>query len=115
MENKKNTLKKNKDLLVALSSCKPKIRKAILQNADKDLIDAICQCVFNLLDGNINLSNTEKIKLSQYKRKLRKIIEKSNFKTKKKILIQKGGFLQFLIPAAITGISEIISSLISKN
>jgi hypothetical protein len=42
-------------------------------------------------------------------------VKKSNLASKKKILVQNGGFLQFLIPAVITGISEIVSSLISKK
>ena len=53
--NKFNNITNQKEILIALSQCKNKIRKAIIENADKDLIDAICQCVFNLLEGNIKL------------------------------------------------------------
>jgi hypothetical protein len=35
-------------------------------------------------------------------------------KEKKKLIIQKGGFLQILIPAIISGLASIISSVISK-
>jgi len=42
-------------------------------------------------------------------------IEKSKLRNKKEILIQKGGFLQFLIPAVISGITSIISSYISNK
>ena len=108
-------LKNNQDLLLTLSKCKPRLRKVLLENADKDLVDAICQCVFNLLQGNISLTNAEKEQLNKYRHSLRKIVNKSSLKEKKKILVQHGGFLQYLIPAAITGISEIISSLINKS
>ena len=107
--------KKNQDTLKVLSRCKVNIRRAILLNADKDLIEVICHCIFNLLNGNINLSESDKNRLSLYKLTLRKLVEKSSVGEKKKILIQNGGFLQFLIPAAITGISSIISSLISSR
>ena len=108
-------LKQKKDVLKLLGECKSKIRKAILKNAEKDLIETICHCIYNLLKGNINLTQSEKQKLSKYKHVLRQLVQKSSVKEKKKILIQKGGFLEFLIPAAITGISSIISSVISSN
>ena len=56
-----------------------------MENADKDLIDAICQCVFDLLQGNIELSNIEKNKLHKYRNSLRHLVEKSNLNTKKKL------------------------------
>ncbi len=114
----KHTLKNindQQDLLKALGHCKLKIRKAILNNADKDLVDAICQCVFNLLQGNLDLTQAQKTELNKYRHTLRKLVQKSSLKTKKKILSQHGGFLQYLIPAAISGISQIISSLVENK
>ena len=110
-----DNLKKHKEILAYLGKCKAKIRKAILTNADKELVEVICQCVFNMLSGNIQLNEQEKKNLSKYKNTLRAIVARSSLKEKKKILVQKGGFLQFLIPAAITGISQIISSWIGSN
>lgn len=110
-----DNIKKQKELLIYLGKCKAKIRKAILANADRDLIDAICQCVFNLLSGNIDLNDKEKDNLVKYKKALRAIVTRSSIKDKKKILVQQGGFLEFLIPAAISGISSIISSIISSS
>ncbi len=111
----KSTIDREKDMLMALAHCKLKIRKAILSNADRQLVDAICQCVYNMLSGNIELSPTQKTALIKYRHAMRKLVEKSSLKQKKKILVQNGGFLQFLIPAVITGISSIISSIISSN
>jgi hypothetical protein len=105
----------NKNLLESLSKCKKKLREAIVENADRDLIECICMCAFNILEGNINLTEQEKSNLKKYKHAIRKLTMRSNLKKKKKILLQSGGFLQFLIPAAITGLSSIISSLISKS
>jgi hypothetical protein len=100
-----NKIDKQKDLLLTLAHCKKKIRTAILQNADRQLIEAICECIYNLLKGNIELKETDKENLYKYRHILRKLVKRSNLKQKKKIIIQKGGFLQYLIPAAITGIS----------
>ena len=108
-------LQKQKDLLKVLGECKAKIRRAMLKNADKELIESICHCVYNLLKGNIILTTSEKQNLVKYKKVLREQVQKSSVNHKKRILIQKGGFLEFLIPAAITGISSIISSVINSS
>jgi hypothetical protein len=104
-----------KDLLKTLSNCKRSIRLAIIKKADKALINTICECCFNLLEGNIDLTEEQHKNLLKYKNTLRKLVLKSNLKEKKKIISQQGGFLQFLIPAVVTGISTIISSLIDKK
>jgi len=105
----------NKELLLAISKCKTCMRKAIINKSDKKLVNSICEMVFNLINGNLNINNSDFQKLKKYKTSLRKLVKKSNLASKKKILVQNGGFLQFLIPAVITGISEIVSSLISKK
>ena len=110
-----DNLNKHKEILAYLGKCKAKIRKAILANADKELVECICQCVFNMLSGNLKLNDQEKKNLTKYKNTLRAIVARSSLKEKKKILVQKVGFLQFLIPAAITGISQIISSWIGSK
>ena len=46
-------VEKNVDFLKILSKCKSNMRKVILSNADKDLINTICECVHNCLNGNI--------------------------------------------------------------
>ncbi len=53
-------IEKQKYLLQELLNCELKIRKANIKNADRDLINAICESVFNLLEGNINISDTQK-------------------------------------------------------
>ena len=108
-------LKQHVDVLKTIAHCKPKIRLAILKNADKDLIEVICHCVFNLLIGHISLSEKEKDNLKAYKNILSALEQKSSFNNKKKILVQQGGFLEYLIPEAITGISSIISSYIGNS
>ena len=75
--------KQNLELLNVLAHCKDKIRKAILINGDKDLIEAICQCIYNLLQGNIEISEDDKKRLYKYRNTLRKIVSKSSLKQKK--------------------------------
>ena len=110
-----NNINKQQDLLKVLATSKKGIRNAILSNADKKLVIAILDSVFNLLNGSLNLSKPDLAKLDKYKHVFRRLIEKAPLAEKKKILLQHGGFLQFLVPAIVTGISSIVSSLISSN
>jgi hypothetical protein len=92
-----------------------KTRAKTIALMDHNAMTAVCDLVYNVLNGNINISVKDKKKLVKYKKSLRFICKHSSLEHKKKYLKQKGGFLQYLIPAAITGISSIISSLINKS
>ena len=89
--------------LLTLKKLKPRIKKAIL--SDPQIINAISECVLNLVAGNIQLSSKQKKKLKKYKKDLRILATKTTSKLRKrKILQQKGGgaFLPFIIPAALS-------------
>lgn len=108
-------IQKHYDILKVLSTCKKCIRNNIISKADSELINTICECVYNLLKGNIKLSEVQFKNLKPFRHILRKLLAKSNTKEKKKILIQKGGFLEILLPAVISGLASIISSAISSS
>ena len=60
----KTTIKSNsesQDLLKALSHCKPKIRNAFLKNCENELIHIICNCVYNVVKGNVPGLTQEKV------------------------------------------------------
>ena len=90
----------SQDLLMVLSHCKPKIRSAILKNYENDLIHIICDCVYNVVKGNVAGLTQEIVnKLTCHKKSLIKLTERVLIKEKKKILVHKGGgFLPFLLP-----------------
>ena len=107
-----NRIKNNKDFLNLLcKSNKKKFRIFLIQNASKEQIYSICEIVLNILNGNLKVS--DKNKLSKKRKLLRKIIQKSSLK-KKRYLIQKGGFLEILIPSIVSGLASIISNIISE-
>ena len=107
----------NKLLLEVLadSKIKNKIKKAIINKADKNLIKAIEESVLNVLAGNIHISEPEFNKLKKSKSVLRKLVKQKNIESKKLLLQQRGGFLSIILPSVITGLSTIISSLINKK
>jgi hypothetical protein len=90
-------LRRNASTIRVLSKASPSLSKKILHEANKDLIDAICECTYNVLRGRVSLSRTDKKKLSYHKDALRKLIRKGVSQKQKKHLIQKGGFLGFLL------------------
>ena len=107
---------KHRDFLHLLGKSKKKLRGAIILNCDKDQLFSICECILNICNGNIKLDENNFNKLKKYNKIYKKVLDKSiDFKTKKKYLVQKGGFLQILIPAVISGIASIISAAISRN
>ncbi len=87
------------------------MRKVILSNEDKDLINTICECVHNCLNGNIELNNEIKTKLKRHKYDLRNLVGRNkSLKIKKKILSQNGGaFLPLLLSTVLGGLSSIFS------
>jgi hypothetical protein len=103
-------IQSHKELIQVLANSKPRYRKAILKAADKKLVMTICDIIYNLLQGNVKLSESETFKLRSNKKFLRKIIQKSSFKDKKRIIEQKGsGILGLVLPAVIATLSSIFS------
>jgi hypothetical protein len=92
-----------------------KLRNKLILNAEKCVIDAISEIAKNCLAGNINLKTCDFKNLSKYKKVLRLISKKSSVKRRKQLLQQKGGFLSFLIPPALSLIASVVGDLISSK
>lgn len=90
-----NKIIENKHILKTLCSSKICMRKALIKTADKKLISMICEIIYNFLNGRIDINSDDFNKLLKYKKILRKLVQKSNLKSKKKLLVQHGGFLQY--------------------
>ncbi|KAG8239773.1 hypothetical protein J437_LFUL019375 [Ladona fulva] len=93
----------------------PKIRYSFKMLIEMRLqnrtVTAICECVLNVLKGNVQLKSCHKSRISRYKKILRKIIKRGGcWKKKRRIIVQKGsGFLPVIISAAL---SSLIGSFI---
>ena len=75
-----------------------KLRKAILEYADAELISALCQCTHNILRGTVRLTPQEKVRLRRYRTDLHSIVNKKTaVARKRRILQQNGGFLPALL------------------
>lgn len=102
---------KNASLLQALRYLKKRERNIILRNADYSLIKCICECALNTLKGNIALNKNQKQHLRQYVNCLRKLASNQGTLTsKKKIIVQNGGFLGPLLSVVASIITSIIAA-----
>lgn len=112
-------IRENKSLLYSLQSAKPKLFKSIIENSNRELILAICEIIFNILQGNVQLNTHVRDKLKRYKKTLRCIAcPKQSISSKRRLLIQKGGgaFLPIIIGSVLSGlISSFSDKLLNKN
>ena len=96
-----------------LKKASPRLRKAIIDNSENDLILALCEIISNVLTGNVQLNPNQKKKLNVHKKSLRLLANRSvPIKTKRKLL-QKGGFLAALLPPALSLLATIVGNAIN--
>ena len=96
---------RNKLFLQKLRKCHNK--KRLIINSTQDELDSICECILNILKGNLKIKVSDKHKLEPYINDLRQLSTIQPPKTQLRIL-QTGGFLQTLIPIIAAGISLLL-------
>ena len=97
--------------LQCLCLASPSKRKALIEKANKSLIYSICECIQNILNGNVVLTKSQKKRLTHQKTACRNLIKKGGSVREKKRIIQKGGFLPVLASIALPLVTELVSSL----
>ena len=70
--------------------------------ADKRVVCAFCELTHNVLKKRIPLTVRERRRWCRYKTKLRSLVSRRNSYKHKTRLLQRGGFLQLLLPVAKT-------------
>ena len=108
-------IKSNFHKLHTLKDAQPKLRKAIISNCDKDLVNCVSECALNLLHGNVKLSDCARKKLRKYRRQLRTVVDRRvPLAHKKKLIIQRGGFLVPLLTAVLPTLASLIYDGLKK-
>jgi hypothetical protein len=106
-----NRLKSQLHFLHVLKDAKPQARRVLLTSANDGLIKAIVECAINTLNGNHKLTKEDKSKLIKYKSRLRALLNpKISFKSKRKLLIQKGGVI---VPLHTSILTSVIGNLLA--
>lgn len=109
-----NRVLKNINFLKYLCTCNPKQRKASITLADPDAILALVECCINVLCGNVKLTDGQKKRLRKHRTVLRRICRKIPISKRKHILVQKGGFLPFLLAPLLSLVSSVAGAAISR-
>ena len=101
-------LRSNFHALHVLKAATPKLRKAIVSNCDRELVLSICECVLNVLNGNVRFSECVARKLRKHRAVLRKVADRRVPLSGKKLIVQRGGFLLPLLVAVLPALVSLI-------
>ena len=102
-------MKANYYALHVLKNARPKLRKAMVTNCYKDLLNSICECVLIVLNGNIRIRNCTKRKLRKFRTTLRSLVEDSlPLVYKRRVIQQRGGFLLPVLSALLPALADLL-------
>jgi len=99
-------------LLKHLQRLPEKAKKQYIKASDKQLLDAISECCINILNGCIPLTSAQKEKLRRNKTNLRQVSSKRTSLTKKRAILQKGGFLSAILAPALSLLGGLLTSTV---
>ena len=101
-----------------------KLRRAIIANADADLLGALAECAYNILKKNIPLTALQRRNLNKYRTNLRKLAQRRTSAAEKRRLLlrsqvgkgQSGGFLSaFLAPLVSSVFLPLLREVLLKK
>lgn len=90
-------LRRNVPTLRKLHKASNNRRKQIIQHASKDTIASLCDCAFNIVQGNVPLTTKQFRLLKPYHKQLKLLSRKSSPHKQKVTTLQTGGFLGMLL------------------
>ena len=109
-----DTKKKFRELLPYLQALKgvksARKRKQLIEAGGSHLINCLSECCLNLLHGNIKLSKVQVNKLRRHAGKIRELSRKKTCQTKKKRIVQQGGFISALLPVILSAVTGLLAS-----
>ena len=106
-------VKKNLVNLEQLVGSTRKKARSILKHANRELLEAVRQCVLNVLNGVVSITPSQKASLKRYRKKLQAIAHiKTPLKTRNKLIQTGSGFIIPLITAVLPHIIGGVASLI---
>lgn len=103
-------VKNNRGFLELLTCCPEHQRQFLLETATPQQMHALVQIIYNVLRGNIPVSEEDKRKMIPFKDAILNLAEPSiPYKTKKQTLAQEGGgFIQDLLIPVVTSLGPLI-------
>jgi len=102
-----HSLRKNLAKLKRLRKAGPGKRREMLKNADRDLVQCLCECAHNCIYNRLPMTQAQFKQLAKHKQTLRKLSKPGeNWKKKKTIIRQSGGFLLPLLGTVFSTLLE---------
>lgn len=97
-----------------LSVCRdPQIRQLVLRKSSDAVIKAICNAALNAERGDVSLSPAQKRLFARHRKGITLLTSrKISLKKKRQALVQRGGFLQFLLPALLGPVISAVGNLL---
>ena len=105
----------HQDYLTLLSKSKNKDRRnKLIDVASSGELSAVMECITNIINGNVPLSQEKLKQLRRHKNILRSLAKKCYpNKQKKSVLKQKGGFLPALLPLALKAVTSFVLPMLT--
>ena len=102
-------MQRNLNWLKALHCCTKSEQKELLRVAKPESINYICDCIQNILQGNVKVNQGQLKQLKKKKKVLRKLVNRKNKAAeRKKILVQHGGgFLNTILGPVLGVLGEV--------
>lgn len=82
-------MKKERYFLKYLLNTDKKQQKLLIQHISKSQMDVIIEIIFNVLAGNLTISNNDKKALQRYRTVIDKLVSKGLSRAKRKTLLEK--------------------------
>ena len=110
-------LLRNLEVVKILAKCKdPDVIKNIIKNGSDDLIACLVECVVNVLNQKVYISQVKKKQLSKHASEIRRLGKTRSRRVARDILVQQGSgiFLPLLLGPVLTAATSILSEVIRK-
>lgn len=89
-------ISKNAHSLMALSQVSNDVAGMMISRGSKELILSLVEIVSNIIKGNVSLTQSQFDSLKRYRTQLRELVLKKTSLSKRKQILQHGGFLPLL-------------------
>ena len=112
---KDSKLRKHFPLLTYLQSLSPHAQKSLIKGATREILEAFSEICLNLIRKKVKLSPGQIYKLRPFEEEIYQLALKKHSVTKKKEIIQTGGFLGALLGSVLPAlISTVIAATSTK-
>jgi hypothetical protein len=106
-------IQKKTAFLREFHKCSNQNRKKLLKTATPNQIKSVCECALNVVNGNVPVKGRLLHKLKAHRKVLKQLsFGKGTINTKRRLLIQRGGFLPVLAAALLPLVGTLVDRLV---